>query len=99
MAKDRYFYATASFMRKDKEGFLARIDFTIKVDNGTSLFPLMKALQVVREQYPVTAEPATIQFDSYIEISKEDYEAYNMFKNFKDFNFPAINSKTENEKD
>lgn len=79
-AKERYFYAVASFMRKDKENIRSLIDLTVKNDKGSNLFPLMKATEFVQENYSDVAAPMTIQFETYFEISKEDYEAYNKFK-------------------
>ena len=79
--KKRYFYVVASFMRKDIAYTWRKIDFTFMKDDGSALFPLMEAIKVISEGYSEIADPATIQFDNYIEISKEDYEAYNKLKN------------------
>lgn len=79
--KKRYFYAVASFMRKDVANTWLKVDFTIMRDDGSALFPLMEAIKVINEGYSKIVEPATIQFDSYIEISKEDYEAFNKLNN------------------
>lgn len=35
----------------------------------------------MRKDIAKIADPATIQFDNYFEISKEDYEAFNKAKN------------------
>ena len=76
--KKRYFYVVASFMRKDVANIIWRkVDFTIMKDDGSALFPLMEAFKAINEGYSEIADPATIQFDSCIEISKEDYEAFN----------------------
>lgn len=79
--KKRYFYVVASFMRKDIANTWRKIDFTIMKDDGSALFPLMEAIKVINEGYSEIADPATIQFDNYLEISKEDYEAYNKLNN------------------
>lgn len=79
--KKRYFYAVASFMRKDVANTWLKVDFTIMRDDGSALFPLMEAIKVINEGYSKIVEPETIQFDSYIEISKEDYEAFNKLNN------------------
>lgn len=79
--KKRYFYVVASFMRKDVANTWRKIDFTFTRDDGSALFPLMEAIKVISEGYSEIADPATIQFDNYLEISKEDYEAYNKLKN------------------
>lgn len=79
--KKRYFYVVASFMRKDVANTWRKVDFTIMRDDGSALFPLMEAIKVINEGYSKIVEPETIQFDSYIEISKEDYEAFNKLNN------------------
>lgn len=79
--KKRYFYVVASFMRKDIANTWRKIDFTIMKDDGSALFPLMEAIKAINEGYSEIADPATIQFDNYLEISKEDYEAYNKLNN------------------
>lgn len=79
--KKKYFYVVASFMRKDIANTLSKVDFTIMKDDGSVLFPLMEAIKVISEGYSEIADSATIQFDNYIEISKEDYEAINNLKN------------------
>ena len=79
--KKRYFYVVVSFMRKDISNTWRKVDFTIMKDDGSSLFPLMEAIKVINEGYSEIADPATIQFDNYLEISKEDYEAYNKLNN------------------
>ena len=79
--KKRYFYVVASFMRKDVANAWRKVDFTIMKDDGSALFPLMEAFKAINEGYSEIADPATIQFDNYLEISKEDYEAYNKLNN------------------
>lgn len=79
--KKRYFYVVASFMRKDIAKTQNKVDFTIMKEDGSALFPLMEAIKVVSEGYSEIADPTTIQFDNYFEISKEDYEAFNNLKN------------------
>lgn len=37
--------------------------------------------QSLMQSTPSVADPATIQFDSCIEISKDDYEAFNKLNN------------------
>lgn len=79
--KKRYFYVVASFMRKDIANTLCKTGLTIMKDDGSALFPLIEAIKVISEGYSEIADPATIQFDNYLEISKEDYEAYNKLNN------------------
>lgn len=80
--KKRYFYVVASFMRKDVANTWRKVDFTIMKDDGSALFPLMEAIKAINEGYSEIADfYATVQFDSCIEISKEDYEAFNKLNN------------------
>ena len=79
--KKRYFYVIASFMRKDIAKTQSKVDLTIMKEDGSALFPLMEAIKVISEGYSEIADPATIQFDNYFEISEEDYEAFNKAKN------------------
>ena len=79
--KKRYFYVVASFMRKDIANTWRKVDFTIMKDDGSALFPLMEAFKAINEGYSEIADPATIQFDNCIEISKEDYDAFNNLNN------------------
>lgn len=79
--KKRFFYVVASFMRKDVANTWRKVDFTIMKDDGSALFPLMEAIKAINEGYSEIADPATIQFDSCIEISKEDFEAFNKLNN------------------
>ena len=84
--KKRYFYVGASFMRKDKVNTLTKIDFTIMLDDGSALFPLMKAVEAISKNYSNIADLTTIMFDSFFEIGKNEYEAYNQFKGFVSIN-------------
>ena len=79
--KKRYFYVVVSFMRKDIANSWRKVEFTFMKGDGSALFPLMEAIKVISEGYSEIADPATIQFDNCIEISKEDYEAFNNLKN------------------
>lgn len=81
--KKRYFYVVASFMRKDVANTWRKFDFTFTRDDGSALFPLMEATKVISEEYSKIVDPATIQFDNCIEISKEDHEAFNNLKKFR----------------
>ena len=65
--KKKYFYVVASFMRKDITNSWLKVDFTFMKDDGSALFPLMEAIKVISEGYSEIADPATIQFDNYIE--------------------------------
>lgn len=80
MKKKRFYYVVASFMRKDVKNTQTKVDFTIMNDNDPTLFPLMEAVYAIKKGYADIADINTIQFDSLLEISEKDYEAYNKFK-------------------
>lgn len=78
--KKRFYYATISFMRKDKENLLAKLPVTISVckeTDGSDLFPVTSAVKQVEEFAKDIAIPKTILVDNVIEISEADYNAYN----------------------
>lgn len=93
--KKRYFYVVASFMRKDIAKTQSKVDLTIMKEDGSALFPLMEAIKVISEGYSEIADPATIQFDNCIEISKEDYEAFNNLKNLVKVNKQLMKRTTK----
>lgn len=79
--KKKYFYVVASFMRKDIANTWRKVDFTIMKVDGSVLFPLTDVFKAINEGYSEIADPATIQIDNCIEISKEDYETFNKLNN------------------
>lgn len=84
--KKRYFYTIASFMRKDIEDIKVNADFTVMKDDDSAFFPLMRTIEAISKKFRGIANISTIQFESYFEISKEDYEAFNKFKDLNKVN-------------
>lgn len=73
--KRKYYYFKVSYMSKVQKGALIRSGATASGD--TKLFPLMSAIEHSANYLKNIAIPESIMIDSPIEISKEDYEAYN----------------------
>lgn len=88
--KKRYFYVVVSFMRKDIANSWRKVDFTFMKGDGSALFPLMEAINVISEGYSEIADPATIQFDNCIEKSEIFYAVRAKFKE----RFPEASSST-----
>ena len=78
MEKERYYYAVATFQRKNG---------TISVNSVTSsnrgdeedikFYPLMGIINKVEEHFGDEAVCGSVVIQSIVEISKQDYEAYN----------------------
>lgn len=67
MIRERYYYAVAAFMRKDGKGEEKDIVF----------YPIMNLITDVEEKFKDDMVSGTTLIHSVIEISKEDYDAYN----------------------
>lgn len=78
MIRERYYYAVAAFMRKD--GKLAYTSVTSSVkgeEKDIDFYPIMNLITDVEEKFKDDMVSGTTLIHSVIEISKEDYEAYN----------------------
>lgn len=78
MIKERYYYAVAAFLRKD--GKLAYTSVTSSVkgeEKDIKFYPLMNIITSVEEKFGDDMVSGTVIVQSVIEISKQDYDAYN----------------------
>lgn len=79
MIRERYYYAVAAFMRKD--GKLTYTSVTSSVKGGEEedikFYPIMDLITDVEEKFKDDMVSGTTLIHSVIEISKEDYDAYN----------------------
>lgn len=78
MIKERYYYAVAVFLRKD--GKLAYTSVTSSVkgeEKDIDFYPIMNLITDVEEKFKDDMVSGTTLIHSVIEISKEDYDAYN----------------------
>lgn len=78
MEVERYYYAVASFMRKD--GSISVSSVTCSVRGGkedTKFYPLMNIITSTEEKFKDDMVSGTVIIQSVIEISKQDYDAFN----------------------
>lgn len=79
METERYYYAVANFMRKD--GKISVNSVTCSVRGGKKdikFYPLMNIITDVEEKFKDDIVIGTVVIQSVIEISKQDYDAYNV---------------------
>lgn len=74
MEVERYYYAVASFMCKN--GSISVNSVTCSV-RGEKFYPLMNVITDVEEKFGYNLVRGTVIVQSVIEISKQDYDAYN----------------------
>ncbi len=74
MEVERYYYAVASFMCKN--GSISVNSVTCSV-RGEKFYPLMNIITDVEEKFGYNLVRGTVIVQSVIEISKQDYDAYN----------------------
>lgn len=74
MEVERYYYAVASFMCKN--GSISVNSVTCSV-REKKFYPLMNIITDVEEKFGYNLVRGTVIVQSVIEISKQDYDAYN----------------------
>lgn len=78
MEVERYYYAVASFMRKDGKISVSSITNSIRgEEKDVKFYPLMHIITDVEEKFKDDMVSGTVIIQSVIEISKQDYDAYN----------------------
>ncbi|RGN83021.1 hypothetical protein [Segatella copri] len=78
MEVERYYYAVASFMRKDDKISVSSVTCSVRgEEKDTKFYPLMNILTDVEEKFKDDIVSGTVVIQSVIEISKQDYDAYN----------------------
>ena len=78
MEVERYYYAVASFMRKDDKICVSSVTCSVKgEEKDIKFYPLMNILTDVEEKFKDDIVSGTVVIQSVIEISKQDYDAYN----------------------
>lgn len=77
MEVERYYYAVASFVRRDAKISVRSVTCIVKgEENDTKFYPLMNILTDVEEKFKDDIVSGTAVIQSVIEISKQDYDAY-----------------------
>lgn len=78
MEFERYYYAVASFMRKDGKIGVSSVTNSIRGEKkDIKFYPLMNIITDVEEKFKDDMVSGTVVIQSVIEISKQDYDAYN----------------------
>lgn len=79
MEVERYYYAVASFMRKDDKISVSSVTCSVKgEEKDIKFYPLMNIITDVEEKFKDDMVSGTVVVQSVIEISKQDYDAYNV---------------------
>ena len=77
MEVERYYYAVASFMRKDEKISVTSVTCSVKrEENDIKFYPLMNIITSTEEKFKDDMVSGTVIVQSVIEISKQDYDAY-----------------------
>lgn len=77
MEVERYYYAVASFMRKDEKISVTSVTCSVKGDEkDIKFYPLMNIITSTEENFKDDMVSGTVIVQSVIEISKQDYDAY-----------------------
>lgn len=78
MEVERYYYAVASFMRKDEKISVSSVTCSVRGEKkDVKFYPLMEIITDVEEKFGDDMVSGTVIIQSVIEISKQDYDAYN----------------------
>jgi hypothetical protein len=78
MEVERYYYAVASFMRKDDKISVSSVTCSVRGEKeNTKFYPLMNIITSTEEKFKDDMVSGTVIVQSVIEISKQDYDAFN----------------------
>lgn len=78
MMKERYYYALVAFLRKDGKLPYTSVTSSVKgEEKDIKFYPLMNIITDVEEKFKDDMVSGTVIIQSVIEISKQDYDAYN----------------------
>lgn len=78
MEKERYYYAVATFQRKNGTISVNSVTSSVRGDEeDIKFYPLMGIINKVEEHFGDEAVCGSVVIQSIVEISKQDYEAYN----------------------
>lgn len=79
METERYYYAVANFMRKDGKISVNSVTCSVRGEKkDIKFYPLMEIITDVEEKFKDDLVSGTVVIQSVIEISKQDYDAYNV---------------------
>ena len=75
MEVERYYYAVASFMCKNGSISVNSVTCSVREEK---FYPLMNIITSTEEKFKDDMVSGTVIVQSVIEISKQDYDAYNV---------------------
>lgn len=79
MIRERYYYAVAAFLRKDGKLSYTSVTSSVKgEEEDIKFYPIMDLITDVDERFKDGMVCGTTIIHSVIEISKQDYDAYNV---------------------
>ena len=79
MEVERCYYAVASFMRKDDKISVSSVTCSVRGEKkDIKFYPLMEIITDVEKDFKDDIVSGTVVIQSVIEISKQDYDAYNV---------------------
>lgn len=79
MEIERYYYAVANFMRKDGKISVNSVTCSVRGEKkDIKFYPLMEIITDVEKDFKDDLVSGTVVIQSVIEISKQDYDAYNV---------------------
>lgn len=79
METERYYYAVANFMRKDGKISVNTVTCSVRGEKkDIKFYPLMEIITDVEKDFKDDMVSGTVVIQSVIEISKQDYDAYNV---------------------
>lgn len=79
METERYYYAVANFMRKDGKISVNSVTCSVRGEKkDIKFYPLMEIITDVEKDFKDDMVSGTVVIQSVIEISKQDYDAYNV---------------------
>lgn len=79
METERYYYAVAAFQCKDGKITYASVACSVRGEKkDIKFYPLMEIITDVEEKFKDDMVSGTVVLQSVIEISKQDYDAYNV---------------------
>ena len=77
MEVERYYYAVASFMRKDDKISVTSVTCSVKgEEKDIKFYPIMNIITSTEEKFKDDMVSGTVIVQSVIEISKQDYDSY-----------------------
>ena len=77
MEVERYYYAVASFMRKDDKISVTSVTCSVKgEEKDIKFYPIMNIITSTEEKFNDDMVSGTVIVQSVIEINKQDYDAY-----------------------